>query len=193
MGVRTFWLTESPLVERSLRRYVSGATGNTCPGVYGYHNAYVVIARVEKAPGPNRYETVAPHPAEYVNDARWPTKCAGCGYVFHRDDEWQVNDDRLYAGWPNGELYTLRNAPPGAMWDAWWLKQFWAADDGICLVVICPDGKEWQVDGPSKQHPNTKAWSRTGDPRLAQVTALPSIDTGTYHGYLRNGEFSEPL
>lgn len=72
------------------------------------------------------------------------------------------------------------------------------------LYVICPDGSWWDIDGrcgnctlpDDKGH---RCWVRHGDPATGLVTVdksgascaagAGSVNTGGYHGYLRNGEF----
>lgn len=56
------------------------------------------------------------------------------------------------------------------------------------IVVICPDGTEWCVDAGSS---NGDGWKVTGEAPL--ITCSPSILVPGYHGFLRGGEFSEPL
>ena len=56
------------------------------------------------------------------------------------------------------------------------------------LVVICPDGSEWMVDQKSS---NGTGWTVTGEPPI--ITCAPSIVVDNYHGFLRNGEFTDDL
>jgi hypothetical protein len=95
----------------------------------------------------------------------------------------------------------LRDAPPGASWDAWWMPDYWRGPDGIALMVKCPNGHEWHVDSQAsnctrKGQPH-ECWVRHGDPRQANVTVdkhgdtcaagAGSIVAGDYHGFLQAG------
>jgi hypothetical protein len=94
---------------------------------------------------------------------------------------WQVFQDQIYRRADTGEEYTLRDAPPGAMYIATW-------HDNHLRVCLPPNGGHdyWDVDGPSK---NGNGWTRSGD--LPNVTANPSILTPRYHGFLRGGWLEE--
>ena len=128
-------------------------------------------------------------------DPRWPTTCR-CGYVFQDDDQWQHTIDRLYVRKETYERWTLREAPPGAMWRCLWFEQRqedtvrprWVGPDGFSLAVKLPGGHDWNIDGPSNNGPG---WTRTGTP--PRITATPSIGVNkagggyAYHGWLRDG------
>lgn len=106
-----------------------------------------------------------------------------------------------------GELTTLKDAPPGAMWNAEWLQGFpgWCGDDGLALIVKLPNGNDWHIDGvanncPDKEDSNAgghKCWVRHGTAPNITVdkngntcnAGGGSISSGSYHGFLRNGEF----
>lgn len=99
---------------------------------------------------------------------------------------------------------TIRDAPPGAMWDAWWYP--WKGPDGRSLMVRCPNGRDWSIDGrasnctlPDDQE--HRCWVRTGDPPSVTVSkSAPgqrtcsagggSIQAGDYHGFLRDGRLT---
>jgi hypothetical protein len=74
------------------------------------------------------------------------------------------------------------------MWDAWWMPSP-KGPDGRYLVVRLPGNHEWAIDGPSSQHREPGAWTRTGTP--PRITASPSILAGDYHGWLRDGVLSD--
>lgn len=181
--IKCFWLSPTKEGEVSLRRY-QGAL--PCPGKYGYHNASVIIGKCE-------YTMRAVHVTEEMKkEPQWPTKCDYCDYVFQDADTWQWNEEQLYKKEGTEDLYTLRKAPVGAMWDAHWFKRFTEDSgfkkrpDGIVLVVMTPGG-DWCVDGPSN---NGNGWDRSGT--VPEITAHPSILIGTkYHGWLRNGWLEE--
>lgn len=178
----------------------------------GWHEAKVITGY-----GPAIYEPVAA--AEYAehgsgrhtlrfspdmphDDPRWPIKCdAGCGYQFVEADHWQDTQDLIYQRVDTGEEMTLRDAGPGASWDAWWMPDYWRGPDGIALMVKCPNGHGWYVDSEAsnctrKGEPHA-CWVRHGDPRQANVTVDKNGDTcaagggsivaGDYHGFLQAG------
>lgn len=104
-----------------------------------------------------------------------------------------------------GDLITVRDAPPGASYDATWRAGRDHGADGICLMVKCPDGELWCADAqasnctrPGEPH---QCWVRHGDPRECHVTVdkdgdtcsagAGSIQTGTWHGFLRDGALVE--
>jgi hypothetical protein len=59
------------------------------------------------------------------------------------------------------------------------------------IVTIVPSGDHWCIDAKSR---NGDGWKVTGTPPDYQdLTANPSIQTGNYHGWLKNGEFSDDL
>lgn len=107
-----------------------------------------------------------------------------------------------------GELVTLQEAPPGAMWDATWFNDdpAYTGADGISLVVRTPGGT-WMVDSRCgncglPEDDVHKCWVRHGDPRLpgqihvdkAGVTCpagAGSIQCGSYHGFLHHGVLRE--
>lgn len=56
------------------------------------------------------------------------------------------------------------------------------------MSVVCPNGEVWEIDRRSK---NGDGWSVTGEFPL--ITCMPSIVVYGYHGWLKDGEFSEDL
>lgn len=185
-AIACFLLEPSDQVEVSLRRYAR--TADPCPLPHGYHDASRAIARVMRAEvdcdpaslgGPMRPELDA-------DDPRWPTHC-NCGRAFlpadHRQHQWNTLMRRA----DTGALFTLAQAPVGAMWFAPWLTSRHKGPDGRCLVVKTPGG-DWTVDGPAT---NGCGWTRTGTP--PHITAHPSIGmlkpdgSWRYHGWLRDG------
>lgn len=131
------------------------------------------------------------------DDPRWPLACV-CGYAFTRSDElvasplagvlehgdpWQLFTRRLWRA-PDGAIYTIEDAPPGAMWNAWWLADHdrWCGPDGMSVFVKLPGGYEWGIDCPST---SGSPWTRTGIPPV--LTVSPSILSPNYHGWLKDG------
>lgn len=186
--VKVFWLEPVDWERVWLRVYKSLNEGPGCPLAYGYHNAmyflkdrpHGLVAELDSASDPDRPSLDSPY---------WPTHC-DCGYEFQATDRRQVFNMRLYRGAPDKKLYTLQDAPVGAMWDAEWLHdQEWATGpDGIALMVRLPDGSDWAVDQeasnctrkqwvPVPGQQNTRKWGgrthycwvRHGDPRSGNI------------------------
>ena len=209
-----FWLEATRTTRRSLRRYSrEGSPDADVCKPYGYHNAQTVIDVV-----PYEIKATSSRPEyrtfDYLGaddrklfpneDPRWPAKCGNCDYRFADADARQVFFDELYARTDTREVLALRDAPPGAMWDAWWYgdSDFPTPPrpDGIHLMVRCPDmrdGKgtaDWYVDGKAGNAPGKLyGWERSGDPKAnpPTITANPSIQitrTNGYHGWLRSGK-----
>ena len=181
MDIECFLAEPINRVAIELRRYVSSVEVK-CSGHFGYHNASVVIAEKDKVIPEERYEKMSDE--QIANDdPRWPKTCP-CGYEFQDADERQINEHRLYAG--KGQRFTLRDAPAGAMWDAWWMGEQSKGPDGVHLVVQTPGG-EWMPDSPSRNPDGTQgaSWTRTGT--LPVVTVRPSILMRNYHGFLTDG------
>lgn len=202
MGVKCFWTERTSEVARWLRRY-RHRTNDACPAMqdgFSYHQA---LTRIENAPGDfdsRGYLQAAPDWSRL--DPRWPAACA-CGYRFAHDDAWQVFQEVVYIRPDTGERFEegLRKMPPGAMWNAYWMTHC-KGSDGMALAVICPDGREWLIDGRANnctmpQDNAHRCWVRHGTPPNITVdkdgltcgAGGGSIQTPGYHGFLRNGEF----
>lgn len=203
----TFWTQEAePKRSRQwLRRYSAGYGGGDYTCASGWHEAR---SRIEDAPTIVSEEgySRAPEAAAFDGDDRWPAYCAnGCGYEFRPEDNWQVFTKRVYVRPDTGEEMTIEDAPPGAMWDAWWYP--WKGPDGLSLNVVCPNGQSWSVDHRASNctMPDDnvhRCWVRHGDPRTERVTVdkngltceagAGSISIGdgdkNWHGFLRDGE-----
>lgn len=203
-GWRCFLIEPTPFVRRSLRVYVSAAH---LPCGDGCHDASVVIEpKVEKVKANPLDCDTSPAVEDFLTDPRWPTKCAKCGFVFPaRSTEgdsystglsnWQVNDSRLYAGFPDGSLRTLEDdLPPGAMYEVWWVRDIprMLGPDGKCWAVQMPSGQPWYIDAESKSGGH---WTRTGTPpnldANPSINHLPEGGKSRYHGWLRNGVLTE--
>ncbi len=191
MNIRCYWLEPTARLRVFLRRYASGSSCGV-DGNQGYHQAWVPIedrpARLSER-GTLLAEEAIP------GEDRWPPACA-CGYEFtDPGDIRQVFIELFYRRADTGEELTLRDSPPGAMWNARWLHDHpqYPGPDGQVLVVKTPAG-EWTIDGPSE--PNGKHWwTREGTPPL--ITVRPSVkiygpgpngSRGEYHALLTNGE-----
>lgn len=195
----TYWLEQTDRQRVGLRRYARHeGDGWTCAA--GWHQALVLTGEAPVRVDERGY--LQPLDGTPHDDPRWPTVCdAGCGYEFTDDDHWQDWQDRLYRRADTGEETTLRDTPPGASWDAWWLPDDYRGPDGIALMVKCPNGHDWTVDGTARNctrrgEPHA-CWVRHGDPRDCRVTVDKNGDTcaagagsilaGDYHGFLQAG------
>lgn len=180
-----FLVVPTGAVRVSLRRFTFGSTldgpaARLCPTDNYGHDASAVIG---EAP-PARHgdgALAAIDPAVYRGDGRWPMACDGCGEPFADGDEWQVGQEPLYVA-PDGGVYTVREMPPGALWDSWYS---WKGPDGrsLCLTLPPEGGYDfWPIDGPAS---GGGGWTRSGE--LPLITVRPSILTPRFHGVLTDG------
>lgn len=214
MSVTCFLLTFAEQAEWGLRRYSSfhdrdvplcprdggkWKTAHAATLILGRHPAVIITdndGQVTIAID-NRASPV-PWPAD--DDPRWPTHCE-CGFAFRDSDPHQRWTEMLYRRSDTGALTTLRTAPEGAMWNAPWYP--WKGPDGLSLVVRCPGGAEWMIDGRANNCtlPNDdvhRCWIRHGEPPRITVdkngltcsAGAGSIQAGSYHGFLRDGRFT---
>lgn len=217
MPWQTFWMEPTDRERVGLRRYTSPPGVDvpqwTCED--GYHEALAWTDEdAESTLNEHGHRVTARTVTVAADDPRWPAVCDHCLYRFTEHDERQVRTELLYRRTDTGELRSLHSKHPapgaptaeaGAMWDASWMPAQWRGTDGISLMVRCPRndrddtkvGSDWPVDMPSTN--SGGRWTRTGDPRRANVTASPSISIGipgrpgAYHGWLQDGVLSDPL
>jgi len=190
--IRCFWLTPLQRFQEYLRRYARDIKAGCPASTNYYHEGITVLGEVQRpsdlipdATG----RAMNHHPAYPETDERWPTECA-CGYRFTPDDHYQHNLVKLYQaeGPPyTDQLFTMNEAPVGAMWDAYWYSS--SGPDGLCIFVRTPAG-DWGIDLKSE---DGKGWTRTGTPPGLTVTPSILIKTKnvTYHGWLRGGHLVE--
>lgn len=202
MDTVCFWLEPTDRIRRHLRRYASYREGSPerrpcLVSEQGFHQAWVRIedagavwAEPDAIAG-GRKSLKNHDVADFIGDKRWPAACA-CGYKFVESDDRQVVSDLIYRRPDTGEEMTLRDAPVGALWDAWWLRgtrtgpTTYGGPDGRVITVKTPAGA-WVVDGPPVDQPEQK-WTRTGEP--PKITVRPSIRIGSpvrYCAFLTNG------
>lgn len=204
MSVECFFVVPTMRTRRSLRRYSD--RDHSCGAGLSYHNADgPVVDEIPDEIIDGHWDAVRadnwPH-----DDPRWPGKCDACEYRFVDSDPWQVFHDPVYVDAATGVEYTLRASSrrPGMMWDAFWMGSHYHGPDGRCLVVVCPSGNEWMIDGPASncttpQDREHRCWTRTGAPPRITVgkefgktcaAGGGSIQAGNYHGFLREGRFT---
>lgn len=158
--------------------------GEPCTSRNREHRARVEIEEDELALPPPKRDL--PEWTRHRDDARWPAHCDLCGYAFVDADERVLFYRRLYRA-ADGRETILDDAPPGAMWDAFWLGPEYRGEDGLHLAVMTPGGP-WYVDGRSPV--SFLRWVRWGTP--PDVSAKPSIFIpGRYHGWLQDGFLRE--
>lgn len=197
MGTECFWLEPTDQQEVRLRRYVHLDSGGWTCGE-GWHQAVSEPVAVE--PWLGQGEVREPWDPD---DPRWPAYCDSCEFHFGPDVVKQTFTHRLFERADTGERMRLRDAPPGAMWDAEWMPSAHKQPDGRYLVVKLPNGRDWAIDGhasnctrPGEDH---DCWCRHGEPPDLTIdkTPLPgrstcaagagSIGSEGYHGFLRDG------
>ncbi len=129
---------------------------------------------------------------------------------------WYRNDRRMFVpgmAWyqpfyydPHGEMTAFVAAHPGSNYRAkpmiverptdpnvranYLSPHYWSdwADKRPPIAVVCPNGYEWEIDRWSS---NGTGWTVTEE--LPNITCSPSIVAGDYHGFLRDGEFTDDL
>lgn len=190
----------------TLRRYVSrGDEHSKCSGRFSYHNAHSpILAETQDDPSKDWLCSSPPAQPE-KDDPRWPVKCDYCDYKFTADDVFQVFGYPLYKRVDTGEIGTLEDFPPGALWRAHWYEERgkaapgWTGEDGEAWMCRLPDGHDWFIDGkcsnctrPTEPH---HCWVRKGVAPFFTVgkdgdtcsAGAGSIATPKWHGFLRNG------
>lgn len=205
MSVKCFMVRQTDHEWRYLRRYWDGPCS---AGGRGYCNAMTPIGKVQvtrSAEGYIQHVGDEHDPEKYLSDPRWPTHCTRCSSPVPETAERQIFGELIYLD-DAGNEHSVRTPTPGMMWDAWWNPERWKGPDGLSLHVCCPDGHVWNIDsqasnctmkgdvGPADSH--HRCWVRHGIPPLITVdknghtcaAGAGSIQTPTWHGFLRNGE-----
>lgn len=186
--IKCFFIEPTGMEYRYLRRYSDLHVNDK-----HYHDAMIsldIVPDVNEPSGDNIW------PRE---DERWPKECS-CGYKFEETDHWQLFHRSQYIDKTTGKLYTLREAPEGAMWYSDWYPEEWRGPDGHSLVVKVPKDHDWLIDGVASNctKPGDKShrcWIRHGVPPNITVdkngntcsAGGGSILTPDWHGFLRNG------
>jgi len=154
-----------------LRRYSSPRDKYVYTCEAGWHEAKIIVSEGQAfwhLDGDSGYRSLTAGPETPHDAPGWPAFCeSGCGYEFTEDDHWQDTQDQLYRRL-DGQEVTLRAAAPGASWDAWWMPDNWRGPDGIALMVKCPNGSDWHVDGQAsnctRKGEKHECWVRHGAP-----------------------------
>ncbi len=203
--IRCFLLESTERVQVNLRRYTRNNTPDCCPaspGKYSYHTASTLIGEEPVERDKDGYIQNGVKPVESHDDPRWPSGCA-CGYQFQESDEWQRFTEVIYRRTDTSEEMTIHEAPPGAMWYAWWYDHFCTPQGAHALVVKTPGG-EWIIDSQAsncampedRKQEHHHCWVLHGTPPDVTIDnsqgktcgAGPgSIQCGSYHGFLRVG------
>jgi hypothetical protein len=147
-------------------------------------------------------------------DPRWPAKCDACGRPFEPSDAYQLFGSQIYIRPDQPEFRcTLRDAPPGACWNAWWIADrrhdapigcgYMIGPDRRSLIVRLPDGHDWMIDARAsnctkKDDVAHHCWVRHGRPEDGTLhvdkngntcaAGAGSIQTPKWHGFLHGGE-----
>lgn len=201
-AVRCFLIEVTDQKKRFARCYDHSSEDSThkCSAVpEGYHNICVYVDTVNAPLDPDGYDRELHSLPE---DYPFPTHCA-CGREFGPSDR-QTFTERLWRRTDTGELFTLKEAPPGSIYRASWMEPQWAGADGHSYVAICPNGRPWNIDGPASNctmpgELTHRCWIRHGAPPNFTVdknghtcaAGAGSIQAGDYHGFLRNGVFTK--
>lgn len=209
MSVECFLIAPSDRARVWLRRFLRDNEGQPCPGSYGYHNAMVRLA----AEAPLRiaedgtFDVTTPEIAD--DDPRWPTKCNECDFVFADDEKRQVHTETIWIAGDGREMI-LRDAPAGAMFDAFWMRGWGSVNgDGPAWTVVLPGGspdgrtRTWHIGSEAsnctRKGEDHDCWCCHGEAPVLTVDKQPepgrstcqagagSIATEDWHGFLRYG------
>lgn len=192
--VKCFLLKPTMKARAWLRCY---RDGDCALSLHGYHNVKNGIEDIDLIASATPGVIEPLHGLRHdPNDARWPSECA-CGMSFMERDR-HLFYRQLYEA-PDGQQYTIEDAPVGAMWFADWMKGMYCGPDGRALYVMTPGG-EWLIDGKANNctMPDDsvhKCWVRHGEAPDITVdknghtcaAGAGSIAIGNYHGFLQNG------
>jgi hypothetical protein len=172
-----------------------------CGGEYSRHHA---SREVERGLGDRPAHPIA----HWADSGEWPSVCERCGAPVPAQD----SDVERYAihkylwDTPSGNLepgciFHATDLTPSRWNSKGFSRQYWerckrAGKILAPLAVVCPNGDRWYIDMPADNGATgadglTDGWTVEGEP--PRITCSPSINTGTYHGWLRDGVFREPV
>lgn len=214
MGHSCFLLTPVSKIRIWCRRYDNVYPHQPCPaepGQYSYHDQMLLLGDFDFPYVPGEYEDWCDFQESIrppKDSAAWPKTCK-CGLVFPDTFNWQMFTERIHQRSDNGALTTFREAPPGAMWYAWWMKSEqsgynWDWDNQTEAPLICKTpGGEWNIDSRAsnctmKDDRKHRCWIRHGEPPnitvdkngLTCAAGAGSIQCGNYHGFLQSGKLT---
>jgi hypothetical protein len=215
---KVFFIEPTDRQRLYLRRHTHFQDKRGCsarPGDYSYCDAMFYIGDAPVVFNDKGYIEDCDELRPPNADPRWPTKCEHCGQLFQDGDEYQLFHWQIYRRADTGEEMVLRDAPAGAVWNAWWIadrkERYGLAPgvgsmigpDGRSLVVRMPDGSDWMIDSRAsnctmKDDKEHFCWVRHGRPEDGTLhvdkngktcaAGAGSIATGKWHGFLHNGE-----
>lgn len=199
MNIKCFWIEPTNTQKLFLRRYISGSLCS----VHSYHDMRNYIGTIPEVRDEAGYIKVPDVPSIDHTDSRWPVVC-DCGYEFKEAGEWQLFNESIYKRIDTGEEFTLRDAPVGAIWNAFWMGDWQNGPDGRSLVAKLPGRYDWMIDGSASNctKPEDKVhrcWVRHGEPPNLTVdkngntcnAGGGSIVVPGWHGFLINGELTQ--
>lgn len=146
--IKCYLLVPTQRCTLHFRRYSQDARLRCPDAGHDYHNAMVsvgVYPEVKDDKGYNRHPWKPLDPS-FV-DPRWPTKCDACDYVFQPKDPKQEFTQTIYRRADTGDEFTLRDATPGAIYEAPWMSDHWSGTDGRSFYCRLPGGHDWFIDG----------------------------------------------
>ena len=192
MNIKCFLIEPNGIEWRWYRRFTFGSDGVCADSPHqSGHDAQL------PAPDGPLHENISAYNTPIKH---FPTHCT-CGYEFQDGDEKQIFSLGQYVcDEKPGELYNIREAPPGAIWRATWYEDIKSlcGVDGRAYIIQTPGGS-WHIDGtasncnlPGVEH---KCWCRHGEAPNFTVdktgvtcsAGAGSILFPNYHGFLRDG------
>jgi hypothetical protein len=209
--IKIFFLVPTDRERRWLRRFSFSTTRACSKKPYGC-DAMFEIGEADILYTKEGYIDATGRNMPPKADQRWPKTCSACGRPFDDKDEYQLFTKQIYIRESDGFRCTLADAPPGGCWDAWWISDrrkdvptgcgYMIGPDHRSLIVKCPDGHEWMIDGRASNctlpNDNTHhCWVRHGRPEDGTLhvdkngntcaAGAGSIQTPRWHGFLHNG------
>ncbi|WP_316172391.1 hypothetical protein [Bradyrhizobium sp. SZCCHNRI2049] len=217
--IKIFWIEPIDRERRWLRRFQFGDK-KSCPKASYGCNAMFEIGEADILYTADGYISGDARSMPPRDDPRWPRTCEACGCLFDEKDEYQLHGKQIYIRPDTGARFTLKDAPAGAVWDAWWWHHrergkgpaplpgvgSCVGPDGRSLVVKCPDGWDWMIDARASNCtlPNDDThhcWVRHGKPEDGTLhvdkagntcaAGAGSIMTPNWHGFLHHGMLHE--
>lgn len=165
-----------------------------CLGGPGLHSARKYLPRMRHEEQPIGWPP--------ITDPCWPTKCDLCDFEFTTDNSMPHSGaNHIYKRQDTGEI--VERFTVGAVYDQKGYHDYRTGADGRSLVCVVPGGHPWFIDGRANNcteptDDKHRCWVRTGKPEDGTLSVgkggrtckagAGSIDTGQWHGFLRNGK-----